>query len=64
MLTVRIKHILGYQIVIDGSDDLIEELNQWVWVDKEGEIPFDKNNHLIDAMFYGFKVLSINLQPT
>lgn len=64
MLTVRIKHILGYQIVIDGSEDLIEELNQWVWVDKEGEIPFDKNNHLIDAMFYGFKVLSINLQPT
>lgn len=49
-----IKTLSGYNIIIDeNSYNLERELNDWVWLDKKGEIPIDANNHLIDAARYG-----------
>lgn len=50
----RIKAIWEYQIIVDPeSFDLERELNNYVWLDKKGEIPIDEDNHLIDAASYG-----------
>lgn len=48
-----IKLISGYKLIIDTeSKNLIDELLGYVWLDKAGEVPSDKNNHLLDAMRY------------
>lgn len=48
-----IKMIQGYELIIDPeSTDLINELNGYIWLDKKGEVPIDKNNHLLDALRY------------
>jgi len=48
-----IKMMLNWTLVIDpSSTDLAKELNNWVWLDKAGEIPLDGFNHLIDAARY------------
>lgn len=48
-----IKTLLDYQLIIDPeSYNLQRELNNWVWLDKKGEIPLDAFNHLIDAGRY------------
>lgn len=49
----RIKFLWDYQLIIDpGSNDLEQELNTYVWLDKKGEIPIDEYNHLCDAGGY------------
>lgn len=49
-----IKSIKGYELVIDPSSvNLISELNNYIWLDKKGEVPIDDYNHLIDAARYG-----------
>ncbi len=58
----RVKDILDYTIVVDPeSEKMMTELNTWKWHDKRAEIPVDKNNHAIDAMFYGFHELNNNV---
>jgi phage terminase large subunit len=48
-----IKMLLDWQIIIDPeSFNMQRELNNWVWLDKKGEIPIDLDNHLIDAARY------------
>lgn len=55
----RIKDILDYTIIVDPeSKTLQKELNNWKWHDKRAEVPVDKDNHAIDAMFYGFNEIS------
>lgn len=48
-----IKMMQGYEIIITpDSIDLINEIIGYVWLEKKGEIPMDKNNHLLDALRY------------
>lgn len=55
-----IKMILDYEIIIDEtSTNLAKELNNWIWLDKKGEIPLDDYNHLIDSFrYYCHKILT------
>ena len=49
-----IKDLMGFTIIVDpGSTDLEEELNNWIWLDKKGEVPIDEFDDLIDAGRYG-----------
>lgn len=53
-----IKFLQDYTIIVEeNSINLSKELNQWVWLDKKGQVPEDKNNHAIDAGRYGSKTL-------
>jgi len=48
-----IKAIKEYELIIDAdSFQLEKELNNWIWLDKKGEIPLDGFNHLLDAARY------------
>jgi len=48
-----IKMLWDWRIIVDpDSVNLHRELNNWVWLDKKGEIPLDDFNHLIDAGRY------------
>lgn len=41
-----IKMLLDWQIIVDPeSFNLQKELNNWIWLDKKGEIPLDADNH-------------------
>jgi len=53
-----IKALMDYQIIItEDSHNLAKELNNWVWLDKKGEVPLDDYNHLIDAARYCTKTM-------
>ena len=46
-----IKAIKNYTIIVtENSYNLASELNSWVWLDKNGEVPLDANNHAIDPI--------------
>jgi phage terminase large subunit len=48
-----IKAMQEYQIIItENSYNLERELNNYIWLDKKGEVPIDDYNHLIDAGRY------------
>ena len=48
-----IKMLREFKIIVDqNSFNLAKELNNWVWIDKRGQVPLDSDNHLIDAMRY------------
>ena len=48
-----IKLIQNYKIIVSpDSYNLINELNGYVWLERNGEIPLDSNNHLLDALRY------------
>ena len=50
-----ITDIQSFKIIVCGeSDNLIRELNNYVWNDKKSGIPQDSWNHLCDAFRYGF----------
>ncbi len=54
-----IKDIQGYKIIVCGeSDNLVKELNNYVWNDRRAGIPNDNFNHLLDALRYGFDRLN------
>lgn len=60
----NIKVIRGYKIIVEeNSYNLQQELNKYVWLDKQDKsIPIDKYNHLLDAgLRYAFNFLH---QPT
>ena len=42
-----------YELIIDPkSSNVIQELNNYVWMDRKSNTPIDKYNHLIDAIRY------------
>lgn len=48
-----IKLLQGYEIIItEESYNLADNLNNWLWLDKRGEVPMDINDDLIDAGRY------------
>lgn len=48
-----IKILQSYEICItEDSYDLARELQNWIWLDRKGEIPADEGDDLIDAMRY------------
>ncbi len=48
-----IKMLRDYELIIDpDSMNLQKELENWIWLDKKGEIPIDEYNHLIDPLRY------------
>ena len=48
-----IKAMIDYHIIVDSdSFNLEKELNNYIWLDKKGEIPIDAFNHLIDPGRY------------
>lgn len=53
-----IKLLQGYDIIVDPeSYNLSKELNNWLWLDKKGEVPMDDWNHGIDAGRYIAKTM-------
>ena len=53
-----IKAIKNYTIIVtENSYNLASELNSWVWLDKNGEVPLDDHNHAIDPIRYAFNKL-------
>jgi len=58
-----IKLIRGYEIVVDkDSFNLQRNLNNWIWLDKKGEIPIDIDDDCIDAGRYILTKL-ISIKP-
>ena len=56
-----IKQLDNWTIIVDPeSKNLAHELNDWIWLDRKGEIPRDKDNHLIDAGRYYSKTIILN----
>lgn len=57
-----IKMIWGYTVIVDkDSINLQRNLNNWIWLDKKGEIPIDIDDDLIDAGRYILtKLISVN----
>lgn len=50
-----ITDIQSFKIIVCGeSNNLVRELNNYVWNDKKSGIPVDSFNHLCDAFRYGF----------
>lgn len=48
-----IKIMQDFEIIIDeDSPEIAKEFNNYVWLDKKGEIPIDKKNHKIDPIRY------------
>lgn len=48
-----IKMLWDYEIIADPeSYNLAKNLNNWIWLDKKGEVPIDEDDDLIDAGRY------------
>lgn len=48
-----IKFLHGFEIIVsEDSYNLAKELNNWLWLDKKGEVPADDFNHLLDSGRY------------
>lgn len=48
-----IKNIMNYEIIVTpDSINLAHNLNNWLWLDKKGEIPMDEEDDCIDAGRY------------
>jgi len=53
-IVTDIKTLHDWQIIVDPTSyNLAKELNNWLWLDKKGEVPLDDFNHAIDAGRYG-----------
>lgn len=60
-----IKLIQGYDLIVDPeSYNLSKELNNWLWLDKKGEVPMDAWNHGIDAGRYIAKTMIKPFKPS
>lgn len=52
-VVVGIRHLQDWQMIVEpNSSNLINELHNYVWLDKKGEVPIDAHNHLIDPTHY------------
>lgn len=48
-----VKMLWDFEIIVDpDSVNLQKNLNNWIWLDKKGEIPIDEEDDLIDAARY------------
>lgn len=43
--------IQDYELVVDG-ENIVKELNGYVWSDKKSNTPIDASNHILDALRY------------
>jgi len=59
----RIKWALEYELVVDESPNIENELNNYIWADKKSETPIDDFNHSIDAWMYYFVWWYMNVRP-
>ncbi len=52
-IAVGIRHLQNWEfIVTETSSNVINELRNYVWLDKRGEVPIDDNNHSLDSLRY------------
>lgn len=52
-IVIGIRHLQNWQFkVTETSLNLINELQNYVWLDKQGEVPIDGSNHLLDPLRY------------
>jgi phage terminase large subunit len=52
-ITEDIKKLMGFDIIVTSeSINLAHNLDNWLWLDKKGEIPMDTEDDLIDAGRY------------
>ena len=52
-VVIGIRHLQNWQFkVTESSQNLIRELNNYVWLDKKGGVPIDTENHLLDPLRY------------
>lgn len=56
----RLKWMMDYFMIVDGSN-IENELNNYKWADKRGEVPIDDYNHAIDAAGYGMTYYKLNV---
>jgi phage terminase large subunit len=57
-ITNDIRDMADYKLIIDPySYNTKRELNSYVWDDKRGSIPRDKDNHIPDTIRYNFRRL-------
>jgi phage terminase large subunit len=55
-----VKMLFGWRLIVDPeSYDIEKELNNWIWLDKKGEIPIDDYNHLLDAIRYYVRTILV-----
>ena len=61
-ITERIRWAQDYEIVVcEDSPDIENELNNYKWADKRGEVPIDDYNHAMDAKGYGVTYYKMNV---
>lgn len=54
-----ITDIQSFKIIVCGeSNNLVRELNNYVWNDRKSGVPMDSMNHLCDSFRYGFDRLN------
>jgi phage terminase large subunit len=52
-IVIGIRHLQNWQFkVTESSLNLIRELQNYIWLDKTGEVPIDSENHLLDPLRY------------
>lgn len=52
-IVVGIRHLQDWQMIVTpDSANLINELHNYVWLDRTGEVPIDGQNHAIDPIRY------------
>lgn len=59
-VSVGVRHLSKYKIIpTKESENIINELNSYVWLDKKGEVPIDNFNHSIDGIRYVEKLIRL-----
>ncbi len=51
-VVIGLQKLKDYHIKVYNSPKIIEELNNYVWLDKRGEVPIDAYNHWHDPLRY------------
>jgi phage terminase large subunit len=58
LIVEDVKMLLDWQIIVDpSSTNLAHNLNNWLWLDKKGEVPMDEEDDCIDALRYAARTL-------
>ena len=60
-VSIGIFHLLNYDsiVVTEQSKNIIHEFQNYIWLDKSGEIPIDKYNHGCDSIRYVQKFIRL-----
>ena len=52
-IIIGIRSLQNWQFVVtEESRNLVNELSNYIWLDKTGEVPIDSQNHLLDPLRY------------